>query len=122
MDRVAFDDFVARAHMQVRADELAAATVVALDAFESAGVGALLMKGPVLAERLYAPDESRDYHDVDLLVPPRALASARVALKNLGYTTDEVSIDDIGGFQHGEVWARHTKNLRGVWIDLHWRL
>src|SRR4051794_17375037 len=107
MDRAALDDFVARAHLQDRADELEAATVVAFEAFESAHVDALLLKGPALAQRLYAQGERRGYLDVDLLVPPWDIASARMALTELGYATfhERFGIDDVGGL-HGEVWAR----------------
>jgi hypothetical protein len=124
MDQAGLDDFVARAHVQDRGNELDAATVAALEALDSAGVDALLLKGPVLDRRLYTQGESRAYLDVDLLVPPWDLASARMALTELGYTTfDEVSdIDDVGGVQHGEVWAGRGARGFGVWIDLHWRL
>jgi hypothetical protein len=123
MDQAALDDFVARAHLQDRADDLEAATVVALEAFESAHVDALLLKGPALAQRLYAQGERRGYLDVDLLIPPWDLASGRMALTKLDYTTihERFGSDDVGGV-HGEVWARRTEQGGGVWIDLHWRL
>jgi Uncharacterised nucleotidyltransferase len=124
MDHGALDDFMVRARMQYRASELEAATVVALEAFAAAHVDALLLKGPALAQRLYAQGERRGYQDVDLLVPPWDLASARLALTKLGYTTfHELSgIDDVGGVQHGEVWVGRGEQGGGVWIDLHWRL
>jgi hypothetical protein len=123
MDRAALDDFVARAHMRERAIELEAATVAAFEAFDTARVDALLLKGPALAQRLYGHGESRAYFDVDLLVPPWGLASARIALTKLGYKSFDVSgVVDLGGVQHGEVWAGQGDRSDGIWIDLHWRL
>jgi hypothetical protein len=123
MDRAALDNFVARAHMQERANELEAATVTAFEAFDTARVDALLLKGPALAQRLYAHGESRAYFDVDLLVPPWDLASARIALTKLGYKSFDVSgVIDLGGVVHDEVWAGQGDRSDGIWIDLHWRL
>ncbi len=44
----------------------------------------MLLKGPVLARRLYE-EEHRDYFDIDLLVGPPDLVEAREALAGLGY-------------------------------------
>lgn len=61
-------------------------TLEVLDAFGSAGVPALLLKGPATCEWLYAGDRTaRPYHDCDLLVPPPALARAGEELASLGF-------------------------------------
>ena len=49
---------------------LDAAAVEVFNAFDAAGVDALLLKGPVLARVLYGPTEHRGYVDVDVLVAP----------------------------------------------------
>jgi hypothetical protein len=126
MSRPELDEFLARARdLGRRHEELDRAAVTALAEFESAGVKALLLKGPALARRLYAEGETRGYRDIDLLVPPRDLASARKALSELGYKKpyEALGLDDVGGVEHGEVWARPGENRGGhICIDLHWRL
>jgi hypothetical protein len=124
MDHPALDDFVARAHKQDRRDELDEGAVAALDAIGSAGAEALLLKGPALAQRLYAKGETRGYTDIDLLVPPRHLTRARQALIALGYGRPEecLGIVDVAGIQHSETWAGRPKPNVALWLDLHWRL
>ena len=60
----------ARAVLDAAAREL-------VDAFESAEIGYVVLKGPVLARLLYTPGEHRGYTDVDLLVAPHHLPAAR---------------------------------------------
>ena len=125
MDQRSLAEFVARTRELRRRDELDAATIEVLTAFDSIGVKALLLKGPALAHRLYAPaGESRGYWDIDLLVPPHGLESAREALATLGYTKAEevFGVDDVGGVQHGELWARQDERGGPLCIDLHFRL
>jgi Uncharacterised nucleotidyltransferase len=124
MSRQELDEFLIRAREVGRRDKLDQAGTAALAEFESRGVEALLLKGPVLARRLYAEGETRSYWDIDLLVSPRDLAVAREGLINLGYTKGEevFGIDDVGVL-HGEVWARQAEKKGGpLCIDLHWRL
>lgn len=118
------DDFVARARGLRRRDELDRAAVAALRELEAAGIRALLLKGPVLARRLYASGETRGYSDVDLLIPRRRLAAAQEALERLGYVRGEavLGIDDVADIQHSEVWARAGEAGGPLLIDLHWRL
>ena len=47
-----------------------AATAEVLRAFDAAGVGSLLLKGPALSGWLYAADEPRSYLDSDLWIRP----------------------------------------------------
>src|SRR5688500_12796804 len=117
-------DFVARAGGLGRRDELDRAAIAALAALESAGVDALLLKGPALARRLYAEGETRGYSDVDLLVPRRDLDSAAESLKTLGYVRAEevLGIDDVADILHSEIWARAGETGGPLLIDLHWRL
>jgi hypothetical protein len=124
MGRREVDEFIARARGLRRRDELDRAAIAALAAFKSAGAEALLLKGPALARRLYDQGEVRGYSDIDLLVPPRDLASVRDALTELGYKKAEevFGIDDVGGVQHGEIWARAGEQGGPLCIDLHWRL
>ena len=105
-----------------RLDTLA---VEAFDAFDGAGVEALLLKGPALARVLYAPTEHRGYSDVDVLVAPRDAGQAREVLRALGYVAlpEQLGIDDIGRQVDAETWARGGSTQdAGLMIDLHRQL
>ncbi len=56
-----------------------------LDQFASAGIGALVVKGPVLAVRAYADPAMRSYGDLDLLVRPRDIRRATELMMAAGY-------------------------------------
>jgi hypothetical protein len=71
-------------------DQLAAEVVRELDA---RGIEAILLKGPVLAEWLYGDGTARAYGDVDLLVAPADLATARAAAVAAGVPPGEELID-----------------------------
>ncbi len=58
-----------------------------LDQFASAGIGALVVKGPVLAVRAYADPAMRSYGDLDLLVRPRDIRRATELMMAAGYHT-----------------------------------
>ncbi|MGD0361271.1 MAG: nucleotidyltransferase family protein [Bryobacteraceae bacterium] len=59
-----------------------------LDLFERNAILALPFKGPVLAEALYGDLALRESCDLDLLVHPNDLASAKKVMLAAGYTTD----------------------------------
>ncbi len=59
------------------------------DAFATASVDAILLKGLSIAQRFYDPPWSRPCTDVDLLVAPHALTRAEGVLTALGYTKEE---------------------------------
>ena len=56
-----------------------------LDQFASAGIGALVVKGPVLAVRAYGDPAMRSYGDLDLLVHPRDIRRATELMMAAGY-------------------------------------
>jgi hypothetical protein len=56
-----------------------------LDQFASAGIGALVVKGPVLAVRAYGNPAMRSYGDVDLLVRQRDIRRATELMLVAGY-------------------------------------
>jgi Uncharacterised nucleotidyltransferase len=90
------------------------------EVFAREGIDGLLLKGPALAHLLYDVPEQRRYHDLDLLVAPDDLPSARAALVELGYknASELVAVDDIGGDIHGETWLAEG----AIVVDLHLRL
>ncbi len=89
-------------------------------ALRDAGIPSLLIKGPVLARRLYDDGASRPYVDSDLLVDPRQFAAAEQLLIARGFErTGEEE-------QMRPEWVRHEQPLmrpwEGIWVELHWRL
>jgi hypothetical protein len=95
------------------------ATVQLFEAFEAAGVEAVLLKGPAITQWLYLESERRGYLDVDLLVGPKDLAAVEEILAARGYARD---YDDRSlpswWREHASAWVRED----GLTIDLHRRL
>jgi hypothetical protein len=120
----ALEEYVARSRTIARRSRLDAAALEALDGLHTAGIDALLLKGPALARALYRPDEHRGYFDVDLLVAPADLGAAGAVLARLGYTnvSEKRGIDDLAGILHAQLWSRLDPGFGNVSIDLHWRL
>lgn len=86
------------------------------------GVRSIMLKGPVLAQRLYGGLHLRTSKDLDLLVPENQIDSAEKILQNRGYKLDDQIpriIDDLR-------WKTHHVSLsspaNGIQIELHWRL
>jgi Uncharacterised nucleotidyltransferase len=89
-------------------------------ALRDAGIPSLLIKGPVLARRLYDDGATRPYLDSDLLVDPRQFAIAEQLLIARGF-------ERIGDEERVlPEWARHSHELmrprEGICVELHWRL
>jgi len=58
--------------------------------FGRAGIPFLLIKGSVLAERLYGNPALRPFEDVDVVVRPDAVAAAEQVLRSLGYRFGQI--------------------------------
>lgn len=94
-------------------------TVEAVEALREAGVRPLLLKGPAIAQWLYAEDTTRRaYSDADLLVAPSDLARAAVVLTELGYECVEPFDQRLPHSRprHAECWYRTGDRSA---IDLH---
>ncbi len=100
----------ARALAPVPIETLVAGFEEARRALQDAGIPVLLLKGFVLADRLYGGLGARPQHDIDLLVRRRQFASARRVLQRLGF---EDSDHDL----HSRTFARGALK-----VDLHWCL
>ena len=84
-------------------------------ALREAEIDSVLLRGPSLSRHLYSPCESRDYTDVDLLVPPESTSAAGRVLESLGFVA-------IGEELPGDrpAWARvYLRNDDGGNVDLH---
>ena len=89
-------------------------------ALRDAGIASLLIKGPVLARRLYDDGAARPYIDSDLLVGPPQFAVAEDVLVARGF-------ERVGDEERVlPEWARHSHELmrpqEGICVELHWRL
>jgi hypothetical protein len=64
---------------------LTAELIRVTDLFESAGILAVPYKGPVLASQAYGEIASREYDDIDIILPERELPKAHDRLVSAGY-------------------------------------
>jgi Uncharacterised nucleotidyltransferase len=115
-------EFLARVESRPRGlgAQLDTAAAEVLDAFDGAGIDALLLKGPGLATLLYGRADARVYSDIDLLVAPDEFAAAGEALRAHGYVYagEDDGIDDVGGVVHAQKWVRIEAPDHPT-IDLH---
>ncbi len=99
-------DRTARIALSLRADIVAGQV---LGAWREAGLTGVLLRGPVLAERLYDGDGERSYADCDLLVAGHERERAEAMLARMGFAHHPL---DAGHSRH---WCRND----GAEIDLH---
>ena len=88
-----------------------------LELFVSEGIGAMVIKGPVLATRAYANPAIRSYSDLDLLVRQRDIRRATVLLVAAGFTS-AISLDaiDAGKIPGQYLFSKPDSNLI---VELH---
>jgi hypothetical protein len=96
----------------LRVDQITAEVVAALRA---GGVQSILLKGPSIAEWLYADGAPRPYVDSDLLVPADRQSHADDVLRRLGFVTVLANEDTPGWKIASETWIRAD----GAEVDLH---
>lgn len=110
----------AAVRQRATAEACRAALADLLPRFDAAGVPAVVLKGPALAERYYGGLAHRGYGDLDLLVPEAHRDRADTVLRAAGY--HRVSRALLGE----RLTARfvHGFDYRGgpVGVDLHWCL
>src|SRR5438105_7762885 len=95
-----------------RSRALDLATGLALDhvlaeiagAFDERGVRYLLLKGPAFAQWLYDDPGARLYADIDLLIEPRCLPSARRTVVDLGFERWLGGLNSHERTNHHEHW------------------
>ena len=94
-----------------------AATAELLDAFQAAGVEALVLKGPSLVGWLYTREDVTGYLDSDLLLRPGDESAAAESLRLLGFAPvqDESRLPE-WWLEHAMPWFRGSD---GVTVDLH---
>ena len=88
-----------------------------LDRFASAGIGALVVKGPVLAVQAYGDPAMRSYGDLDLLVRQRDIRRATELLIADGYCAQvPLTVIDAGKIPGQYLFRRTDSNLL---VELH---
>ena len=111
---VAMRDEALRHHIRALA-----ATRVITERLADAGVGVLVVKGPVLAEHLHAAPDMRPYNDLDVLVRGAALETAVGALASQGWRVLDRNWELLNRVGAGQL---HVDGPYGTPIDLHWQL
>ena len=91
-----------------------AATAELARSFRDRNLRWLLLKGPVVASRLYKDGTFRDYGDIDVLVAPKDYDTATATLVELGYHLSPHLPS--GALQHASEWHRPTDHS---FVDLH---
>ena len=84
---------------------------------------ALVVKGPALAEQLYGDSTLRNFCDLDVLVRPEDVETARRVALGSGYV-ERYPIDaiSVSRLQSGEQEMGFSHGRTGIALDLHWRL
>jgi hypothetical protein len=88
-----------------------------LQLFASEGIGAMVVKGPVLAMRAYADPAIRIYGDLDLLVRQRDIRRATVLLVAAGFS----SAISLGAVDAGKIPGQYlfSKRDSNLIVELH---
>ncbi|HSL94788.1 MAG TPA: nucleotidyltransferase family protein, partial [Thermoleophilia bacterium] len=94
-----------------------------LDGLEAAGLPALAFKGPALSQQLYGDAGLRHFIDLDVLVQPHQLATAREVLLGCGYR-DTLPLDKVSLtlLQEAEHHMAFTHTETGASVEVHWRV
>jgi Uncharacterised nucleotidyltransferase len=88
-----------------------------LDRFASEGIGALVVKGPVLAVQAYGDPAMRSYGDLDLLVRQRDIRRATLLMTADGYDSQvPISAIDAGKIPGQYLFSRPDSKLL---VELH---
>ncbi|MBM7567333.1 nucleotidyltransferase domain-containing protein [Paenibacillus sacheonensis] len=90
--------------------------------FEENHIRSLVLKGPVVAQRLYGDINRRTCKDLDILVPYQQIEQAEKLLLARGYVPD----DDEDQILNDREWTIHhlayTHPITRIQVELHWRL
>lgn len=90
------------------------------EAFESASIEAILLKGPAIAGWLYGEDEIRVYGDGDFLVSRAQWEQAGAVLRELGFEEDVAQLEhpNLESFA-SYPWGRFREGVGVQSIDMH---
>jgi len=91
-----------------------------LDAFNTAGIRVLVLKGPALARSMYPDPAMRPSDDIDLLVRPEEFIKARDILCEIGYQCEEKIFEVLKDCHCEEHFIPSTDLRNNHIIELHW--
>ena len=106
---------------------LDAAAAESIEMLRAEGIRAILLKGPVTAQWLYAGHAPRNYSDVDLLVAPEDFPRALRLFEDTGYRNYAGARDTFEGGHAVPLRLERPSGAggaqfpAGLSIDLHWR-
>ncbi len=93
---------------------------------EAAGIRALFLKGPSLAQRAFGTIGMRDAVDIDIAVPVGSVTLAWAVLAAAGYTIEIPQRPLSGAALRTFLWVAkdsfHRHAITGAVVELHWRL
>ena len=90
-----------------------------IEAFNSAGINVLVLKGLSLAMTVYPGPATRLSRDIDLLVCPEQMIQARKTLLDLDYKCLEERFENSRDFYCDEYFI-HQSNKDNIRVELHW--
>jgi len=91
-----------------------------VDAFGTAGIETILLKGPALAAEYYAEPAARPYTDLDVLVRRRDRNSAMEVLERLGYAHGSPGRSLGYELEHAPAAYFVSRDGARLPVDLHW--
>ena len=109
-----------RSHVRTESTEEQLAGIV--EAFQNEGVSVLVLKGPALAHGVYSHPAVRPHSDLDLLVLPEMIVTARAILLGMGYKRWGKQYEFAKSFAHHENFTPPASSPRYREIEMHWDL
>ncbi|WHZ29226.1 MAG: hypothetical protein OJF51_004027 [Nitrospira sp.] len=101
---------------------LAQEVIVLCEAMAARGVPVIPIKGATLAASIYGDLALRDFNDMDLLVPERAIADAQAVLLASGYERKDCSSAPEGTDQEDGPYHVFIKRRMLFRVDLQWTI
>ena len=97
------------------------ATTGILNSVSAAGIPAMILRGPRVAELLYDDPGLRPYTDIDMLVPRAQLPDAKAVAMELGFQPPRHGFQD-GFYERNHLHLRYTHVASGIPLEIHWSL
>ena len=103
--------------------ELVAQLFQILDRLKGQGIRAVAFKGPVLAQQLYDQPFSREFSDLDILVPTEAVGRVITLLGADGFEAQfGLTSEQLTRFQRNWCEMGLYSHAKDVLVEIHWQL